>query len=484
MARKWSPQGQYDLFQGLENNKFNNCIIDLSGWNINCEMLSELLGILRKKDKEEISGLDLSLIKIDDGDSLESIIELLAENFTLNTLILSRNGLRGKEAVILAGNPYIRDLDLSFNMIDDLKGLIQSKNLVSLNLCNNYIEDDHLRVLELNNNEEGTLVYLDFSANRRITHDGLQHILANDNLSRLDLSYIELSHRSIALLANSKIDFLTLRECAIRDYQVKDLVQYDCFIGLDLGNNSRMACEKTANVITFEGMLEVVEKSKKLEELRLDNLNLFDLNPKGIFEVFLKNRKNKKCRRLFMDALAKSNLSELHVRNNGLNDEYILAIAQQIKDSCHSNLRILSISDDNITDKGIRALVDVLSGGVSQLRSLSLEVSKYRISPHDVDARLKDLLEMEALSPLNDWGVEFKAVLKSLKPSLDSLRALLDPLASESQRWVDNDSAVMALCYHFKHYLEAEDIKKSAEVQVLTKILEMSGAKEVRRMHV
>jgi Ran GTPase-activating protein (RanGAP) involved in mRNA processing and transport len=476
-----------DFFKELRDKKYKNCIIDFSDYKFNREAFSYLLDCLEQHP--EISGLDLSKTRIvfsddiDDTDEIDEIdefdefdefdeineiddtrfaIELLAEKFKLDTLILSENLLNDEHIKVLARNPYIRELDVSGNMIgiEGVKCLVQSRNLVNLNLSNNYINinDECLKVL----GKEGTLACLDLSGNHHITHEGIRYLVANDELSRLYLSHIKLSDKSIESLAESKIDFLILRQCAMDERKARALVRYDRFIGLDLGNDVSAMVSNNANTIGPQGVLAILN-SKKLKDLRLNNLSLFHYASDS--------------RVVVMDALAERalDLEELHFQDNGLNDEGIKAIALQIKYN-FSNLRILSISDRTITDRGVRTLVDALADSLSkdrsQLHSLSLKFTKFLISVDNYDAIMQDLLEENAL-----WKLD----VESLKQSIDSLKALMLPLVSEEQHRADEKGATMALCYYFKSYLETQQkentpIKNIVTTDVLDGVLKMIGA--------
>ena len=345
-------------------------VLDLSNNNITKQVADELVATIKISKSLEKLWLNGNHL----GSSAIVVINAVEKISLLKELCLNDSKNRSEELApaissVVAKNKSLEVLSLRDNGLND-DGVIK----ISESLC----KCSKLKVLNLQNNNitekaAEALAYI-ISSNR-----GLEEIYLGNN--QLQLGVIKIAKR------------------------LKDISSLKV---LDLSNNniSEQAADELAAVIKI---------SKSLEKLWLDGNHLGSSTIVVIIalqeisslrQLYLNDSKNRseELAPAISSVVAKNkSLEVLSLRDNGLNDDSVITIAQSLCD--HSKLKALNLQNNNITEKAAEALASVISCN-SRLEKLCLGNNQLQLGVIKIARGVKNISSLKVLDLSNNYITE------------------------------------------------------------------------------
>ncbi|WP_264711384.1 leucine-rich repeat domain-containing protein [Wolbachia endosymbiont (group A) of Andrena haemorrhoa] len=309
-------------------------------------------------------------------------VKKLAQLKNLTSLDLSGNKIDDEGAKELAKLANLTSLDLSSNKIgyEGVKELAQLKNLTSLNLSGNKIGSEGVKELtKLANLTSLSLV------NCGIGYKDIGELAQLKNLTSLNLSSDKVSDKGVKELAKlANLTSLSLISCLISVKGVKELAQFTNLTSLDLsGNEIGSEDVKELAKLTHLTSLSLAGCGigcKGIGELaQFTNLTSLDLSGNEIGSEDVKELAKLThltslslagcgigCKGI--GELAKfANLTSLNLSGNKIDDEGLKALT---KSSCLKNLKKLCLGEIKIGIEGIESLAEIKNSGVKLIHSL------------------------------------------------------------------------------------------------------------------
>ena len=299
------------------------------------------------------------------GTSIVMIINALKDVSTLTELNLNENKSRSREltpaiATVVRTNKFMETLLLNDSGLNDecvikiAESLYKHHVLKFLNLRNNNMSEKAAKVLAsvISNNTELKELYL---GNNQL---GLGASMVATSLKTIStLEVLDLQNNSIPEQAVDEISAAMKANISLKK------------LWLD-GNHLESSTVK---------VVKALKAISTLKELNLnDNTNRSEELAPAITSVIAEN--------IYMDSLLLS--------DNGLNDDGVIKIAQSL--SKHSNLKILNLRSNNLTEKAAKALATAISSN-TRLEELYLGNNQIGLGATNLATSLKGISSLEVL---------------------------------------------------------------------------------------
>ncbi|XP_077320196.1 NACHT, LRR and PYD domains-containing protein 3-like isoform X1 [Lithobates pipiens] len=443
------------LASGIRNNQTLRRL-DLSDNNLEGPNFRDLMEALITSRIEE---LQLYRILLTDS-SCPHLASGIRNNQTLRRLNLSENNLEGphfRDLMEALTTSRIEELQLDNNHLTDsscphlVSGIRNNQTLRTLNLSGNNLEGPHFRDL-MEALTTTRIEQLDLSYNH-LTDSSCPHLASairnNRTLRTLNLSKNNLKgphfRDLMAALTTSRIEELQLSSNHLTDSSCPHLASgirnNQTLRRLDLSKNNLDGPH-------FRDLMEALTKSR-IEELLLKNNELTDSSCPHLASGI---RNNQTLRTLdlsgnnlegphfrdLMEALITSQIEELLLVGNHLKESSCLHLASGI----HNNqkLRILNLSHNNLEGPDFKVLMEALPTSPIEELHLRYNDLKDRSCPHLASGiRNNQTLRTLNLSGNNLEGPHFRDLIEALTTSrIEELKIENIELSDEATRELKN----------------------------------------------
>lgn len=304
------------------------------------------------------------------------------ENKDKNSLVMSNSELVGNDMTMLFGSfdlSLITNLDLSNNSInfEGIKQLVKCKeicrNLIKLNLKDNYIDEKACKILSKGSFDQ--LTYLNLSSNQ-IEPEGVKALSLEGDFSsvdELDLSDNHLLNLGAHYLVNGT--FKNVLVLYLNHNKIDDEGAYN----LSKGNMLQLSrLHLKSNKIGNAGLVSLSQYNlKKLTYLNLEWNNISSagiyylggINFSKIASINIANNKLGIEGAMLLSARTVFNLKEINIASNDICTKG----AEMIGNFNLTNLEKLDISDNLICDMGVYYLS---TGNLTHLKCLNLSLNQ------------------------------------------------------------------------------------------------------------
>ena len=360
------------LYKGLSNNysleifKFSNNELSDGSIKAFCKALQE------NKKNRKIKEINFTMCKIND-ESCFHLGNLLKSNIKIENLYLDHNNITSKGLYYISEglkmNNHIKLISFEYNFIGDL-GIYHYTNSLKFN---NSIHNLFLK----------NIIYGNFS------FENISNCLVNNNhILNLDLSNNLITVKGINLICNglrvnNYLKSISLDYCGLRNIEIDILLKT-----LKENLNSQIYCLSLEGNFfdkkNSENLFDLIKKNKNLKNLVLKSCNIQDDSAKVIFkalnkecEIFILDLSNnfityESCEDLGLSLKENTKLSYLHLIGNSIIDNGIILIGNYLKQNKESEIKVLDISDMNISNNVSNLLEDI----INQLKDSDLEGKK------------------------------------------------------------------------------------------------------------
>ncbi|XP_030632712.1 NACHT, LRR and PYD domains-containing protein 12-like [Chanos chanos] len=259
-------------------------------------------------------------------------------------------------SVVISNSPILRELDLSYNKLQD-----SGVKLLSAGLKCPHSKLEVLRMRLCNITDKSCAA--------------LASALSSSSLRELDLSYNDLLNSGVKQLSSGlenphcKLEILRLTKCSLTENSCAALA-----LALSLDSSSLTELDLSINQLKDSGvklLLAGLDNPQcKLKVLRLSSCDLTEDSCESLALALSSNA---------------SNLRELNLSDNKLQDSGVQLLLAEVKNP-HCKLEILSLSNCDLTMESCAILASALSSNSSRLKELDLNDNNLQ------DSGLKKLL--------------------------------------------------------------------------------------------